>query len=422
MNVLIVGSGGREHALGWKISQSRAMGRLFFAPGNPGTSLLGTNLPVSSDDFEAIGSSVLFHDVGMVVVGPEVPLVGGIHDFFLADDRLRDVRVIGPLKSGAMLEGSKDFAKSFMTRHGIPTARYASFTRETVDQGYGFLDTLKPPYVLKADGLAAGKGVIIVNDLAEARLTLAEMLGGKFGMAGDTVVIEEFLRGVELSAFILTDGSDYLILPEAKDYKRVGENDTGLNTGGMGAISPVPFADAAFMKKVEERIIRPTIRGLALEGIPYTGFIFFGLINCQGDPFLIEYNVRMGDPETEAVLPRIESDLLDLLDAAATGRMKEKKIKTSGNVAATVMLVSGGYPGDYEKGKVITGNEMTGRGLFFHAGTREEDGILKTAGGRVMAVTALAETLPEALEKCYSEAGEIHFEGKYFRRDIGFDL
>ncbi|HNU77457.1 MAG TPA: phosphoribosylamine--glycine ligase, partial [Prolixibacteraceae bacterium] len=394
----------------------------FFAPGNPGTSLLGTNLPVSSDDFEAIGSSVLFHDVGMVVVGPEVPLVGGIHDFFLADDRLRDVRVIGPLKSGAMLEGSKDFAKSFMTRHGIPTARYASFTRETVDQGYGFLDTLKPPYVLKADGLAAGKGVIIVNDLAEARLTLAEMLGGKFGMAGDTVLIEEFLRGVELSAFILTDGSDYLILPEAKDYKRVGENDTGLNTGGMGAISPVPFADAAFMKKVEERIIRPTIRGLALEGIPYTGFIFFGLINCQGDPFLIEYNVRMGDPETEAVLPRIESDLLDLLDAAATGRMKEKKIKTSGNVAATVMLVSGGYPGDYEKGKVITGNEMTGRGLLFHAGTREEDGILKTAGGRVMAVTALAETLPEALEKCYSEAGEIHFEGKYFRRDIGFDL
>ncbi len=359
MKVLIIGSGGREHALGWKIRQSPGLDRLFFAPGNPGTAMLGTNLPIQAGDFETLGQAVLSHEIHLVVVGPEVPLVAGIRDYFTADSRFQHVRVIGPGKKGAMLEGSKDFAKSFMTRHHIPTARYASFTVENKAAGFTFLESLKPPYVLKADGLAAGKGVIIVEDLTEAKNTLEEMLGGRFGQAGSTVVIEEFLRGIELSVFVLTDGHDYVILPEAKDYKRIGEKDTGLNTGGMGAVSPVPFADSLFMQKVEERIIVPTIRGISGEGIDYTGFIFFGLINCQGDPYVIEYNVRMGDPETEAVMPRIESDFLDLLVSAANGTLKDKKLEISDNVAATVMLVSGGYPGEFIKGKVITGT--TGR-------------------------------------------------------------
>ncbi len=422
MNVLIIGSGGREHALGWKIRQSRSLNHLFFAPGNPGTALLGINLPLQTMDFEAIGDAVLENDISLVVVGPEVPLVAGIHDFFSADPRFRHVGVIGPKKRGAMLEGSKDFAKSFMTRHQIPTARYASFNRDSLPEGYRFLESLKPPYVLKADGLAAGKGVIIVEDLNEARQTLGEMLGGRFGEAGHTVVIEEFLSGIELSVFILTDGHDYVLLPEAKDYKRVGENNTGLNTGGMGAVSPVPFADHEFMRKVEKRIIIPTIRGLAEEDIEYTGFIFFGLINCQGDPFVIEYNVRMGDPETEAVMPRIASDLLGLLVGAAQGTLKDVRMETTSQVAATVMLVSGGYPGDFVKGKMISGTEQVKNCLLFHAGTRLEEKTLVTAGGRVMAVTSLAPAQKEALANCYAGANMVDFEGKYFRKDIGFDL
>lgn len=422
MKVMIIGSGGREHALGWKIKQSPGLDSLFFAPGNPGTALLGTNLPIRAGDFEALGKAVLSHEIHLVIVGPEVPLVDGIHDFFAADPRFRHVSVIGPEMKGAMLEGSKDFAKSFMTRHSIPTARYASFTRENTKAGFAFLESLKPPYVLKADGLAAGKGVIIAEDLTEAKNTLEEMLGGRFGQAGNTVVIEEFLRGIELSVFVLTDGTNYVILPEAKDYKRVGEKDTGLNTGGMGAVSPVPFADSLFMQKVEERIIVPTIRGISAEGIDYTGFIFFGLISCQGDPYVIEYNVRMGDPETEAVIPRIESDFLDLLVSAANGTLKDKKLKISNQVAATVMLVSGGYPGDFVKGRVITGTDQIESNLLFHAGTMLEGDELKTAGGRVMAVTSLAGTLSEALEKCYSGARQVDYEGKYFRNDIGFDL
>ncbi len=421
MNVLIIGSGGREHAMGWKIRQSPALRNLFFAPGNPGTSLLGTNLPVEVTDFESLGKEVIERGIDMVVVGPEVPLAGGIADYFSSLEGGKQVKVIGPGKAGARLEGSKNFAKAFLSRHGIPTARYASFTLPSLEEGFRYLESLRPPYVLKADGLAAGKGVIITDTLSEARKNLQEMLEGKFGEAGNRVVIEEFLSGVELSVFVVTDGTDYVILPEAKDYKRIGEKDTGPNTGGMGAVSPVPFADAAFMQKVEERIIKPTIGGIRLEGIPYTGFIFFGLINCKGDPYVIEYNVRMGDPETEVVMLRIQSDFLELLEAAATHRLGEYKMEIDSLSAATVMLVSGGYPGPFEKGKVISGHEQVQQTLF-HAGTKLDNGLLRTSGGRVLAVSATAPDRTSALEKCYIDARIINFEGKYYRTDIGFDL
>ncbi len=422
MNVLIIGSGAREHALGWKIKQSLLLDQLFFGPGNPGTSELGINLPLRIDDFGNIKKAVLENRIDMMVVGPEVPLVDGIHDFFSNDVQLRHVKVIGPGKAGAKLEGSKDFAKNFLIRNKIPTAAYSSFTINSISRGYIFLESLQPPYVLKADGLAAGKGVLIVNDLVDAKQVLSEMLGGKFGKSSETVVVEEFLKGVELSVFILTDGRDYVLLPEAKDYKRVGENDTGLNTGGMGAVSPVPFADARFMEKVRNRIIEPTLHGLQTDGISYTGFIFFGLINCNGNPFVIEYNVRMGDPETEVVMLRIKSDFLGLLEAAASHDLRNKSIEINDQSSATVMLVSGGYPGSFEKGKVITGCEKAENSILFHAGTRLESGRLMTNGGRVLAVSSTGSTSVEALQKCYRDSVIIDFEGKYFRSDIGFDL
>jgi phosphoribosylamine---glycine ligase len=422
MNVLIIGSGAREHALGWKIRQSPSLGNLFFAPGNPGTAALGTNLPIKVNDFATLGDAVLKNQVELVVVGPEVPLVEGIADFFSSENHLKHIKVVGPKKKGAMLEGSKDFAKSFLTRHNIPTARYASFNKSDLAAGFRYLESVRPPYVLKADGLAAGKGVIILETLDEAKACLKEMTGGKFGKASDIVVIEEFLKGIELSVFVLTDGKDYVILPEAKDYKRIGQHDTGLNTGGMGAVSPVPFADDAFMQKVEIRIIQPTILGIQKDQLDYSGFIFFGLINCGGDPYVIEYNVRLGDPETEAVMLRIESDFLELLEASATGNLKNRKIKVDKKVATTVMAVSQGYPGEFEKGKVISGCELVSDCCLFHAGTVLESGILKTAGGRVLTVSATGRDIQEALGKCYRNIELIDFEGKYFRSDIGFDL
>lgn len=422
MNILILGSGGREHALGWKIKQSPKLKKLFFAPGNPGTSELGLNLPVDITSFESVKKEVLENEIDLMVVGPEVPLVQGIHDYFANDIDLQHVQVIGPKKSGAQLEGSKDFAKDFMKRHGIPTAAYLTVTPENLDEGLRFLENLQPPYVLKADGLAAGKGVLIVGSLAEAQQSLNEMLGGMFGEASRKVVIEEFLTGVEVSVFVLTDGKDYLLLPEAKDYKRIGEGDTGLNTGGMGAISPVPFAGKEFLKKVEETIIQPTIQGIREDNLEYTGFIFFGLMNCNGEPKVIEYNVRMGDPETEAVILRIKSDLLELLEAAAEGTLKEKTIEIDEQSAVTVMLVSGGYPGDFEKGKVISGYDQVAGSLLFHAGTKLEFGKLKTNGGRVIAVSSTGATFGDALKKSYQNAALIEYEKKYFRTDLGFDL
>jgi len=422
MNILILGSGGREHALGWKIKQSPKLKKLFFAPGNPGTSELGLNLPVDITSFESVKKEVLENEIDLMVVGPEVPLVQGIHDYFANDIDLQHVQVIGPKKSGAQLEGSKDFAKDFMKRHGIPTAAYLTVTPENLDEGLRFLENLQPPYVLKADGLAAGKGVLIVSSLAEAQQSLNEMLGGMFGEASRKVVIEEFLTGVEVSVFVLTDGKDYLLLPEAKDYKRIGEGDTGLNTGGMGAISPVPFAGKEFLKKVEETIIQPTIQGIREDNLEYTGFIFFGLMNCNGEPKVIEYNVRMGDPETEAVILRIKSDLLELLEAAAEGTLKEKTIEIDEQSAVTVMLVSGGYPGDFEKGKVISGYDQVAGSLLFHAGTKLEFGKLKTNGGRVIAVSSTGATFGDALKKSYQNAALIEYEKKYFRTDLGFDL
>ncbi len=428
MNVLVLGSGGREHAIAWKIKQSEKCEKLFCMPGNPGTALIATNLAGGVNDFDAIKGAVLDNAIDIVVVGPEDPLVNGLRGKFAADSQLANVLFVGPSQRGAMLEGSKDFAKEFMSRHGIPTASYRSFTSTDIDQADKFLESLQAPYVLKADGLAAGKGVLIPETLEEAKASLREMLGGMFGAAGNTVVIEEFLRGIEVSVFVLTDGKDYLILPEAKDYKRIGVGDKGLNTGGMGAVSPVGFADAQFMEKVEERIIKPTVNGLAADGIDYKGFIFIGLMNCNGDPYVIEYNVRMGDPETEAVMTRIDSDLLSHLEAAAKGELSGEKIVISEEGALTVVCVSGGYPQSYGKGYEIFGSEYLERSSvedkikIFHAGTSMKEGKLVTSGGRVLAVTVNGKGIEKSREVVYPEIDKIMYTNKYYRSDIGLDL
>lgn len=422
MNILLLGSGGRESALAWKISQSNLCDKLFIAPGNGGTDAYGTNVALSPLDFAAIDAFVADNAIDMVVVGNEDPLVAGIYDYFAG--KRPSLLVVGPSKAGAALEGSKDFAKRFMTAHGIPTARFRSFTAETADEGCRFLEELKPPYVLKADGLAAGKGVLIIDSLPEAQKALREMLGGMFGQSSATVVIEEFLKGIECSVFVLTDGNGgYRVLPVAKDYKRIGEGDTGLNTGGMGAISPVPFADEDFMRKVTERIIEPTVKGLAAEGITYRGFIFLGLINVGGEPMVIEYNVRMGDPETEAVTLRVDSDLVELMKAAAEGNLGDLPLHHNPATAATVMIVSGGYPGSYPKGKVITGLDNVTDSILFHAGTKKlDDGTVVTSGGRVIAVSSLGKDIADAVGRSFKSVEAVDFDGKYFRRDIGRDL
>lgn len=423
MNVLLLGSGGREHAFAWKLSQSKKLSKLFIAPGNAGTALCGTNLNFAATDFPAIREFVLANEVKMVVVGPEDPLVKGVHDFFLADDQLKHIPVIGPPKDGAQLEGSKDFSKQFMIRHGVPTAAYETFTKDTLEDGYAFLEKLSPPYVLKADGLAAGKGVVIPHTLEEAKAELKAMLAdAKFGDASSKVVIEEFLKGIELSVFVLTDGISYKLLPAAKDYKRIGDGDTGLNTGGMGAVSPVPFADEAFLKKVEDRVVIPTIEGLKKDGIPYVGFIFIGLMNDNGDPKVIEYNCRMGDPETEVVLPRIKSDLLELFIAVGAKKLSDFQFELDSRTATTVMMVAGGYPGDYEKGEIITGLENVNDAMAFHAGTKNNGSDVVTNGGRIIAFTAFGNSIEEAIAKSYAAANAVTFDGCYFRKDIGQDL
>ena len=423
MTILLLGSGGREHALAWKMLQSNKCSKLFVAPGNAGTASIASNVNLKITDFEAIKSFALSEKVEMVVVGPEDPLVKGIFDFFQNDSELKHIPVIGPSKKGAQLEGSKEFAKEFLVKHNIPTAGYDSFTKETVEKGCAFLETLQSPYVLKADGLAAGKGVLIINDLAEAKQELRNMLvDAKFGEASSKVVIEEFLDGIELSCFVLTDGVNYKILPTAKDYKRIGEGDTGLNTGGMGAVSPVPFADAILLEKIENRIVKPTIEGLKKDNIQYKGFVFIGLINVKGEPIVIEYNVRMGDPETEVVIPRLKSDLVELFQAVANEKLNEINLEVTDKSAATIMLVSGGYPEEYVNGKVISGIETVTDSIVFHAGTKKDNDTIITNGGRVLAVTSLGDNFEEAIKKSYQNIEKLHFDTMYYRKDIGFDL
>ena len=423
VNILLVGSGGREHAMAWKMVQSPHLKRLYIAPGNAGTAQTGENVPVGVSDFQALKQTVIDKEIDLVVVGPEIPLVEGLCDFFKADPCLKNIKIVGPEKAGAMLEGSKDFAKDFMGHHGIPTARHFTVTNDTIQEGIAFLKSLASPYVLKADGLAAGKGVLIIDNLPEAEKALNDMLDGMFGSAGNKVVIEEFLSGIELSVFVITDGKNYCILPEAKDYKRIGEGDTGPNTGGMGAVSPVPFASGEFMHKVESRIIKPTIEGLSKDNIPYRGFIFFGLINCDGNPYVIEYNVRMGDPETEVVMLRLKSDFVELLLAAANGTIGDMTIEQDDQVAVTAMLVSKGYPNEYEKGKVINGlDKVDNNSIVFHAGTKQTAEGIVTDGGRVLCISSKGQSKTEALGFSYANAASIDFDGKHLRYDIGFDL
>jgi phosphoribosylamine--glycine ligase len=422
MNILILGSGGREHALAWKLSQSKKVKRIFIGPGNAGTSDIGTNLNLDPENFQEVKTAVIKNEIDIVIVGPEAPLVKGIHDFFIDDTALKNIPVIGPDKSAARLEGSKDFAKDFLTRHNIPTSPYRSFDKLSLKEASGFLRTLNPPYVIKADGLAAGKGVLIIDDVEDAEKEVEAILNGKFGTAGQKVVIEQFLKGIEISVFIITDGTSYKLLPEAKDYKRIGEGDTGLNTGGMGAVSPVPFADHIFMDKVKNRIIDPTMKGLSDDGILYKGFIFFGLINVEGNPYVIEYNARLGDPESEVIIPRIKSDFFDLIEGVANGDLAEKRIEIDERFVTTIMLVSGGYPGNYEKGKLITGLDLVNESVVFHSGTKTSGANVVTSGGRVLAISSWGATMGKALEVSYRNAGILNFEGICYRTDIGFDL